>query len=46
MKDAPVRVVATGGLAPVLAEVTETIESVDATLTLEGLRLLHLMNQS
>lgn len=46
MKDDPVRVVATGGLAPVLAEATETIETVDATLTLEGLRLLHIMNQS
>ncbi len=41
MGDAEIRVVATGGLAPTIADASETIESVDADLTLEGLRLLY-----
>ena len=36
----PVKVLATGGLAPLMADVAETIESVEPNLTLEGLRLI------
>ena len=38
--DAPLRVIATGGLAPLLAEGTVVIERIDPDLTLNGLRLL------
>lgn len=34
------KVIATGGLAPLMQDVSETIEAVEPTLTLEGLRLL------
>jgi len=37
---APMRVVATGGLAPLLAEGTMMIERIDPDLTLDGLRML------
>lgn len=40
-----VRVIATGGLANLIAAESETIEVVDPLLTLEGLRLIHLRNQ-
>ncbi len=36
----PMKVVATGGLAPLLAEGTDIIERIDPELTLEGLRIL------
>jgi type III pantothenate kinase len=36
----PLRVVATGGLAPLLAEGTSVINTIDPDLTLDGLRLL------
>ncbi len=36
----PLKVVATGGLAPLIGEGTEMIERIDADLTLDGLRLL------
>ncbi|MBU1277431.1 MAG: type III pantothenate kinase [Proteobacteria bacterium] len=39
------RVVATGGLANVIAEHSSTIDSVDELLTLKGLRILYLRNQ-
>jgi type III pantothenate kinase len=39
--DPPPRVIATGGLAPLLGRVCEVIESVEGDLTLEGLRLIH-----
>lgn len=39
------KVVATGGLAPLLAGVSRAIESVDEHLTLDGLRLLHERNK-
>jgi type III pantothenate kinase len=39
------RVLATGGLAPLMAEVCETIETVESDLTLEGLRLIDAMLQ-
>ena len=38
--DAP-RVIATGGLAPLIAKGSEFIEQVDETLTLEGMRLVY-----
>jgi type III pantothenate kinase len=38
--DAPLKVIATGGLAPLFAEGTAVIETVDPGITLEGLRLL------
>jgi len=40
----PVKVIATGGLAALVAPSTTTIEEVDPWLTLEGLRLLHERN--
>ena len=39
------RVIGTGGLAPVLARETEIIEIVDQELTLKGLRLLYELNR-
>src|SRR5580692_5843087 len=41
----PVRVVATGGLARLIAPETETIETVDDDLTLTGLRLIYERNE-
>ncbi|CCG09335.1 type III pantothenate kinase [Pararhodospirillum photometricum] len=38
---APMRVVATGGLAPLFAEATDVIEAVDLDLTLRGLVIIH-----
>ena len=38
------RVIATGGLATLLANESSLIEAVDELLTLEGLRLIHLRN--
>jgi type III pantothenate kinase len=35
------RVIATGGLASLIATGSELIEAVDSTLTLEGLRLIY-----
>src|SRR5262245_51215593 len=35
------KVVATGGLAPLISKASELIDTVDDTLTLEGLRLIH-----
>lgn len=40
------RVIATGGLAPVIVEHCRTIEKLDPDLTLRGLRLLYEMNAS
>jgi type III pantothenate kinase len=41
----PAKVVATGGLAPLLAGVSRTISEVDEHLTLEGLRLVYELNR-
>jgi len=43
--DFPCRVVATGGLAPLIAKDSRTIEDADEMLTLEGLRLLYERNR-
>ena len=40
MDSAPM-VLATGGLAPLMANVARSIEKVETSLTLEGLRLIH-----
>jgi type III pantothenate kinase len=37
----PVKVVATGGLAPLLSKVSKRIEEVDEMLTLDGLRIIY-----
>ena len=42
----PMQVVATGGLAPLFIEATETIEHADLDLTLRGLYAIHLKNRS
>jgi type III pantothenate kinase len=39
MSPAP-KIIATGGLAPLMDEVCETIEEIDLSLTLEGLRII------
>ncbi len=38
--DCPLTVLATGGLAPLMSGVSETIEHVESSLTLEGLRII------
>lgn len=40
----PVHVIATGGLAPLVAADSRTIEAVDENLTLDGLRRIHDLN--
>ncbi len=37
----PLTIIATGGLAPLMSGISETIEIVEASLTLEGLRLIN-----
>jgi type III pantothenate kinase len=41
----PAKVVATGGLAPLIAGVSRAITEVDEHLTLDGLRLIHELNR-
>jgi type III pantothenate kinase len=43
--DFPIKVVATGGLAPLIAAESRTIEASDELLTLTGLRLIHERNR-
>jgi type III pantothenate kinase len=42
----PVKIVATGGLAPLIATISERIDLVDDQLTLEGLRIIYLRNRA
>jgi type III pantothenate kinase len=42
----PVKIVATGGLAPLIATVSQRIELVDDQLTLDGLRILYQRNRA
>ncbi len=44
--EGPVRVIATGGLAELIASETDTIDIVDEFLTLEGLRLIYAINHT
>ncbi len=45
LNEKPKRVVATGGWAKVIAPECDTIDEVDAYLTLEGLRIIYMRNQ-
>ncbi len=45
MNEVDVAVIATGGLAPIIASEAKCIQIVDPNLTLEGLRLIYLRNQ-
>jgi len=35
------RIIATGGLAPLIAEASKYIDAIDETLTLDGLRIVY-----
>ncbi|MDO8685672.1 MAG: type III pantothenate kinase [Clostridiales bacterium] len=46
MKEEKIRVIATGGLARLISEESETIDEINSFLTLEGLRIIYERNQS
>ncbi|MCX8128461.1 MAG: pantothenate kinase, partial [Synergistetes bacterium] len=45
MKEENVKVVATGGLARLIASESETIDEINGLLTLEGLRIIYERNK-
>jgi len=45
MKDDNIKVIATGGLARLIASESETIDEINGLLTLEGLRIIYERNK-
>lgn len=45
MKEDNIKVIATGGMARLIASESETIDKIDGLITLEGLRIIYDMNK-